>query len=841
MRISTRPSTNTNHHVERMFWIEDVLIYATRGGPTYRWDAVRGEGHLTRNTAIHFPELVWWHDFYPKTMHFDRASTNNTYDKYIQEMRITDISPSIGPRDDVIDETISETEHFPDRSKSYYDYVEGACMVDSHLYVALRHSYYQSSINRTTADFDIWRRSDEGLWFKLDTMSRTSNTPANLPTQYGNGEAYSFCTDRERPPPTGFHLYMDLGQGDDNITVLTDEIDNLLRIDGEWGRSEASVFGISKPASMQVIMKNDDGRYDQRRLRPRARVWLDYTHWGKRYPVIRGRMSRVKGTHDQRTGLKRATLFSEGEIALLNQADAELQIDLPNVVRTGEVIDHVLDRVDFPSNRRDIRRGDVRVHLGHYYQVLGPHLLHQASKLVRTAERAELGYLHEERGDWIKFEDRFHREKIFTDVSDWWLIGSTDNALQPAKITEAEDTWENLYTVVRIHYNNLRLHDEADLFDRTPGTTQIIIAAGETWPFSYDISDGPDDNILINRVRMVESWADPTLDIKDGSASDATDVTHSYTDEDADVFVDFFGVSRTRCYLTITNNTDSDVYIHSLKLRGKGISALDIAGDMPEQASLAILEYDRRVLDLPHIMFAENENNAKSDKTYDEDDGQAQVVSYARMILTRYDHPRDYGVLKVNPLEYDNQRSMVALRIGDPMLIQAGIGSIASGGYAYEGGTFSMQGGNAWQNGRGVAEMGIKYALRGRRTSVYHRGVNAIVDDSNSASWHDLRWSDQGTAKAVEYTTDAAERYVVTVRMRLNGGDIKSGDDASVRVLRGSAQIIGWQQEALTRGYHTYSVLVEGDGEKIKVQYRRLETDGAYPRIDDFRVIRIDS
>ena len=152
-----------------------------------------------------------------------------------------------------------------------------------------------------------------------------------------------------------------------------------------------------------------------------------------------------------------------------------------------------------------------------------------------------------------------------------------------------------------------------------------------------------------------------------------------------------------------------------------------------------------------------------------------------------------------------------------------------------------MQGGNAWQNGRGVAEMGIKYALRGRRTSVYHRGVNAIVDDSNSASWHDLRWSDQGTAKAVEYTTDAAERYVVTVRMRLNGGDIKSGDDASVRVLRGSAQIIGWQQEALTRGYHTYSVLVEGDGEKIKVQYRRLETDGAYPRIDDFRVIRIDS
>ena len=242
-------------------------------------------------------------------------------------------------------------------------------------------------------------------------------------------------------PSESFQLIVDTGR------MVSDQWSRVVgSISARWGRQEAAHLARVLPLQMQIQLDNSDGRFDPDQLLPDARVeWNDGG-----LPVAHGRIASVRPSFDHTTGLRTATLHVEGPLALLNNGDHELSLFVTETVRTGQAISSVLDQVNWPADTRRVDTGQVRIHPAHYTSVLAPRALHRAGPVLRAAEQAEVGLVHEERGNLVVFENRFHREldpRLGLDVA---VFGRTEDSIRVIGRVDPADSWDNIYNVVQV-------------------------------------------------------------------------------------------------------------------------------------------------------------------------------------------------------------------------------------------------------------------------------------------------------------------------------------------------------------------------------------------------------
>ena len=485
------------------------------------------------------------------------------------------------------------------------------------------------------------------------------------------------------PPSEGFTLNLDL---DGLLTNVWPHV--IGTVTARWGRQEAAFLARVLPLQMQVQLDNTDGRFDPERLLPDARL-----EWNDRgLPVAHGRLARVLPSFDHTTGLKTTTLHAEGPLAVLNNGDHELSLFITEAVRTGQVIGDVLDQVGWSIHQRRIDAGQVRIHPAHYTSVLAPRSLHLAGPVLRATEQAEVGLVHEERGNLVVFEDRFHREldpRLGLDVA---VFGVTPQAIKVLGRVTPEDSWDNIYNVIQVGADRAIVQVERVVYEwngaplRIPANTETVL--------KMDLIDQP-NNRERDFVKTVIQW------------SDLVDGDFEFTQEDETALADgelptvvLSRRTRTGTRATITNDNAFPVLMTKADLRGRGIA---LYGDLtiPELAT-ADSPYRRRVLELPTSFIGDGLNQ--------EGDGIREGNKYAGLLLARYDHPLVSARLVIDPLADAQTRPLLtSLQVSDPVLVQDGVG-IPSGGYYVEGGDV------VHDVERGVMDFGVHVSRRGRRS-----------------------------------------------------------------------------------------------------------------------------
>ena len=537
---------------------------------------------------------------------------------------------------------------------------------------------------------------------------------------------------------------------------------DVLRYAVKWGRSEAAFGAICQPLQGQLILDNTAGTYDDPALQPHQKVPLIHTtEDGIAYHIATGWISDVRHLTDHATGLRTTTVHIAGVLQQLARADYELSLFITDTVRTGEIINAVLDHVNRPDIERDVDVGQVRIHPAHYTSVLTPRKLNNAMSVIRETETAEVGYVHEKRGDTVTFNDRFHREvdEVFPRHS----FGATAGTIQIEGKVEPDYNWDNIYTVVEAGAERAVVQAVDRVYtlggkDGGAGTDKMWpIAAGATVRFVCDLVNDVHSREH-NSVTSVARWAGP--DHVTESDIPGLEFLYSYT--------------RTKAVVTIHNPTSSVITLTKLELHGTGMA---LYGDLtlpPIEAPLDIINrYGRRSLNLP-VSFIGDGNNYGGDAA-------AEGRAFAEMLLLRYARPIVTGRLSFYPFQSsDAINAFTSLAIGESVTVTHGTG-MPAGVYYVEGGEIQFDA----QTGDAGTVMIATVSRRGRKFNVKNTVIDVVPPDTV--------WRSIGSGRSLL----ANRVYIVGGQGQFPAGTVRSTDkdDTVLRIQVNGETIKEWAEQ----------------------------------------------
>ena len=606
------------------------------------------------------------------------------------------------------------------------------------------------------------------------------------------------------PFPSSRDLFSLFTLSIDRAGAFTNEAFNLLQLFAKWGRSEASFLARAQPVQMQVILDNESGRYDPGAILPRARIHLDHLGATVAHAYVRS----VRPQIDHSTGLRQTVIHAEGALALFNNDAHELSLFVTDTARTGPVVHEILDQTGWPGTARDIDAGQVRLQPAHYTEILAPRALGKAGPNLRATETAEIGLLHERRGDFIVFEERYHRElDLSLPAFTFGSLGGT-NFISPLGITNPEDSWDNLYTVIRIGASRAVVQTDKKVYTfrkDTIGADPLLIRANTTVEFGVDLVLEP-RNRETDNVASVAQWT--TVDSEFQNAAGVV-VT-------ADVDLTFSQDGRTRRRVTIANTNAFDVNLTKLELSGRGVALYgDLTIPYLEDAA-AVALYDTRILDLETSFIGDGLNEGG--------DGVAEGNATAQLLLTRYSHPQSHGRLAFDPLESaNNLLAMHTLAISQPVNMLVGTG-FPPGIYHVEGGDIQLDVGREW------ATMGVNLSQRGRRLVARDQSVS-VTPPSDA-------WVNVSTPLAIL----AGRPYVIATEVTFpTATALSTSDDPVLRVLLDGQPYSVWSETDIPVNDPQFrAALVLGPG-AVQVQVRRRAVGGNAITASHVRYVRIDS
>ena len=585
-----------------------------------------------------------------------------------------------------------------------------------------------------------------------------------------------------------------------------DETSGVLRYSVRFGRSEAAYGAVCQSLQGQVTLNNSRGEYDN--LRPNQKVELIWEKPGNVGAATSrmwgGWISDVRPSIDHRTGLRLAQVHIQGTLAQLARADYELALFLTDTVRTGQVVESVMDTVKRSDIAEDIDVGQVRIHPAHYTSVLSPRRLSNALAVLRATEQAEIGYLHEGRGDELHFEDRFHRELDYQLATVAFGPGSRDIAVKQR--VEPALNWDNLYTVVEAGAEKAVVQATGRVY--TLGGKSGGSATNKSWPIPAYSSRTFACNLVTDvhsreheNIASVASWATASHVLEPATLT----ATYAYT--------------RTTARVTVTNSTSAAITMTKLELHGAGVA---LYGDLtlpPIEDADAIAAYGRRSLNLPVSFIGDGTNH--------EGDAVAEGRAYADMLLARYSQPIVTARLSFNPYQHDDAlMAACTLAIGDPVTVAANIG-LPSGVYYIEGMEFQHEGRT------GETTVTAMVSKRGRSRSV----INNAVSPGATAAWADVgsRVLEQG------------ELYIIGADARFATGTTPSTDedDTVLRVVNAAGDVLkAWAEQDIPVGaaaaagfLGTIYRAAANDTAKVQVRYRDT---ARRPVVSRWRVIRTE-
>ena len=607
------------------------------------------------------------------------------------------------------------------------------------------------------------------------------------------------------PPSTLFSLFT---LGIDRAGAFTNEAFNMIQLFAKWGRSEASYLARAQPVQMQVILDNESGRYDPGMILPRARINLDHLGATVAHAYVRS----VRPQIDHSTGLRQTVIHAEGALALFNNDAHELSLFITDTVRTGSVIHEILDQTGWAPGARDIDAGQVRLQPAHYTEILAPRALGKAGPALRATETAEIGLLHERRGDFIVFEERFHRE--LDDSPPGFTFGSLGgtNFISPLGVTNPEDSWDNLYTVIRIGASRAVVQTDKRVYTwrkDTIDTDPLVIRAGVTVQFGIDMVIEP-QNLEDDNVKSVAQWT--TVDSEFQNAAGVVVTT--------DVALTFLNDGRTRRRVNIANANAFDVNLTKLELSGRGVALYgDLTIPYLEDAA-AVALYDTRILDLETSFIGDGLNEGG--------DGIAEGNATAQLLLTRYAHPQPHGRQAFDPLESaNNLAAMHTMEISQPVNMLLGTG-FQAGIYHVEGGDIQLDVGREW------AEMGVNLSRRGLRFIDRDQAVNVTP---SSDAW--------GVNVTTPFTLLIGQPYVIATEVTFPSGSVISGsDDPVMRVLLNGQPYSVWSESDIPINdpqFRAALVIGGAAASVVLVQVRLRQAGSIAITASHVRYVRIDS
>ena len=452
---------------------------------------------------------------------------------------------------------------------------------------------------------------------------------------------------------------------EEGITITAPDGTRLIA-SGEWqrgaaslGRNNAAYLGQVLPLQMQLIFDNRDGNYDPGKVAVGHKI--DWNIFGRR--VASGFVTRIEPSTDHATGLETAIVHCQGALAQTNLDDYELSLFVTESVRTGEVINDVLDQAGWPAADRRISRGQVRLDPAHYIGVLSSRQLHRAGPSLRAMERAEIGLLHEGMGDIIAFEERFAEE--LDTRAPVMRFGNLEGSIPPTGTVRAQETWDNVYTVVQVGAERALVQAEREIWSLQD---PVQIPAGISWVL--DISElAPNSGLANENVRSVVQW----------SPLRAEDV--------AGIQVTIGDFTRTSVRITaVTGGT-----LTKLVLRGRGVALYGDLGISERNDPDAVKAYGRRVLRLPKSFIGDGLNHGG--------DGVAEGEAHADLLLYAHSQPPVNGALPVSLNHHPEVLDKIAMRI--PVSVDSSTG-LPAGIYRVQG--WDVQG----DADTGLAEILIK-------------------------------------------------------------------------------------------------------------------------------------
>ena len=598
--------------------------------------------------------------------------------------------------------------------------------------------------------------------------------------------------------PTGFGLWIDLNADGDPATVrLTNEFDHLLSYNAQWGRSEASY--LAKVASLkgQAILSNPDGRYDPGRMLPGARIWLDYGEGGIGGEVVHGFVNQVLPSANHGNDLHHVVVHFEGALARLARDDHEVSFFTEVDVHSGRMMDDLLTLAQWPADKRMIDHGQVRLLRAHYRDLAVPRVLHRTTRNIRGIEEAEVGLVHELRGDYVVFEDKFHR---LLDVRlSAWAFGtaggpdSTPPTIRPIGTVTPNDSWANLYTVVRAGIQGALVQGDGLVYTFRKGSIErqpFRVPAGKSYTITCSMEDSPE--YLENpAVRSVASW-NPLL-------------PEHYTLRGGTIRIG--EQTRSSQEVIITAAADTEAVLTKLELHGRGIFANGdfIIPDLVDPDAFRL--YNSRVLNIELGVLAS------------EKDLVPQGQEFAQLLLYRYSKPQRSARLPFNPLLYPE--AMTGLHISDPVLVQDGIATgLGAGGYRVEGGDISFEALT------GLWEMGINVSARDRKLTVRDTELSYTATPG---------WQVPAGAPA-QAITDS--QHVIGIECSYPEGTARfSTDEPVLRVLLGRDIIREWTEQEIPIGEPAFlGVLTRGPG-NVTIQAQAQNRLGL--SISKFRIVRL--
>jgi len=257
----------------------------------------------------------------------------------------------------------------------------------------------------------------------------------------------------------------------DNISLDLDSLEFMV------GRDYASqLIGRSRAGKFYAHMVNDEGKYSsfnaasplyglllpKRKLRVRSLtvdqiVWTGFTA-GPPKPI--GQV----GTYPQ------ASLEAIGPLALL--ANNNLKISPPPMkhVKTGAVINAILDAANWPSDQRIIDDGDVEI--GHWF-IENKGVL----EALQEIEEVENGFLCEGTNWDIVFQSRYHRNFTLSSNTSLATFSDAFNSDLPYDVVEQDDPLRQIFNRVEVTVNNYTLGSYRTLWELTD---TVIIQPGES-------------------------------------------------------------------------------------------------------------------------------------------------------------------------------------------------------------------------------------------------------------------------------------------------------------------------------------------------------------------------
>lgn len=557
--------------------------------------------------------------------------------------------------------------------------------------------------------------------------------------------------------------------------------DDLLQASVRIGRSEASHLARILPMQMQLVVDNQAGNWGPGVLTPQTK--LRFTWRG--IHIATGWVTDVQSSLDNTTGLATVIVRVEGSLARLAKSLYELSLFRADTSKTGDIISDALDQVGWPTGDRDIDKGLVRIHAAHYTSVLAGRRIQRAGPVIRAAEEAEIGLVHEGRGDQVVFRNRLHRELDIQPASDWTL-SFQDGDIIPEKVVQNTENWDNVYTNVQVGMERAVVQAERRIWSMQQEVESPIAGVS----FVVDVNDPRFSNGLDNQaVRSVVEWSPLEDDHYEGTATISLS-------------------NRTRTRTTVTFVTPGT--LTKLELHGRGVG---LYGDLtiPELADdAAVATYGRRVLSLPTSFIGDGINTGG--------DAVEEGRAHAELLLWRYSRPPALGRVPINPnYHMDFLRNV---EIGDTVAVNPETGLSA--------GTYHVEGWDFHYSGDGRAEMAVNLSRRGATVLVQSLTPGIAIGND---------WTTVIGRGAQPDTDDDLYIYVLYAQLAADDESVDE-DTPVVRLRKGSRTFREWTRLDIEVGKPTpLAVVINDINDQYRFDARSLGNLGI--TASQFRVIRM--